>query len=132
MNRHFCILQLIAVFVIANSAVLADVIVLKSGQRIEGDVLKVQKDTVFVDVGVDVIRIPVDQILERISLEPVKEDAAKTEAGVFMSSDLPERTVKELVSGAVLVEHHPRQGFAWPLLPVGPSSGSPGHVSRGL
>ena len=109
MNRQFCILQLIAVCVIANSTVFADVIVLKSGQRIEGDVLKVQKETVFVDVGVDVIRIPVDQIQERISQEPVKEDAAKTEAGVFMSADLPERTVKELVSkfgeGVVLIEN---------------------------
>ena len=109
MNRQFCILQLFAVCVIANSTVFADVIVLKSGQRIEGDVLKVQKDTVFVDVGVDVIRIPVDQIQERISLEPVKVEAARTEAGVFMSADLPERTVKELVSkfgeGVVLIEN---------------------------
>ena len=94
---------------IANSTVFADVIVLKSGQRIEGDVLKVQKDTLFVDVGVDVIRIPVDQIQERISQEPVKVDTARTEAGVFMSADLPERTVKELVSkfgeGVVLIEN---------------------------
>jgi len=41
-----------------------------------------------VDVGVDVIRIPVDQIQERISREPVKEDAATTEAGVFLDSRL--------------------------------------------
>ncbi len=105
------VVLLIALTVLAclRSVVVADVIVLKSGQRIEGDVLKVQKETVFVDVGVDVIRIPVDQIQERISQEPVKEDAAKTEAGVFMSADLPERTVKELVSkfgeGVVLIEN---------------------------
>ncbi|MFO0979493.1 MAG: trypsin-like peptidase domain-containing protein [Planctomycetaceae bacterium] len=85
-----------------------DVIVMKSGQRIEGEVLKVQKDTLFVDVGVDVVRIPVDQIQERISSEPAKPEAAKSEAGIFMSGDLPERTVKELVSkfgeGVVLIE----------------------------
>ena len=52
----------------------ADIIVMKSGQRIEGEVLKVQKDTVFVDVGVDVIRIPVTQIQERISQEPAKTE----------------------------------------------------------
>ena len=61
------------------------------------------------DVGVDVIRIPVDQIQERISREPVKEDAATTEAGVFLTADLPERTVKELVGkfgeGVVLIEN---------------------------
>jgi serine protease Do len=86
----------------------ADVIVLKSGQRIEGEVLKVQQDAVFVDVGVDVIRVPVDQIAERTSKEPVKEDAAQVEDGIFQTADLPERTVKELVDlfgeGVVLIE----------------------------
>lgn len=86
----------------------ADTIVLKSGQRIEGDVLKVQKDTIFLDVGVDVIRIPVDQIAERTSDDPVAEEKGKLTDGVFQTSDLPERTVKELVTrfgeGVVLVQ----------------------------
>lgn len=86
----------------------ADIIVMKSGQRVEGEVLKVQKDTVFVDVGVDVIRIPVAQIQERITQEPAKEVAKTTDSGVFMTADLPERTVKELVTkfgeGVVLIE----------------------------
>ncbi|MEJ7591009.1 MAG: trypsin-like peptidase domain-containing protein [Planctomycetaceae bacterium] len=86
----------------------ADIIVMKSGQRVEGEVLKVQKDTVFVDVGVDVIRIPVSQIQERITQEPAKEEVKTIDSGVFMTADLPERTVKELVSkfgeGVVLIE----------------------------
>ncbi len=86
----------------------ADIIVMKSGQRVEGEVLKVQKDTVFVDVGVDVIRIPVSQIQERISQEPAKEEVKTSDSGVFMTAELPERTVKELVSkfgeGVVLIE----------------------------
>ncbi len=86
----------------------ADIIVMKSGQRVEGQVLKVQKDTVFVDVGVDVIRIPVAQIQERINQEPAKEVVKSTDSGVFMTADLPERTVKELVTkfgeGVVLIE----------------------------
>jgi len=91
----------------AVSAV-GDVIVLKSGQRVEGEVLKVQKDTLFVDVGVDVIRIPVDQIQERTGSEA--PDPAKTAPveSLYLSTDLPERTVKELVStfgeGVVLIE----------------------------
>ena len=92
-----------------NSSAVADVIVMKSGQRIEGEVLKVQKDTVFVDVGVDVIRVPVDQIQERISAEPARDEAPKKEDGAFMSADLPERTVKELVGkfgeGVVLIQN---------------------------
>ncbi len=88
---------------------LGDVIVMKSGQRIEGEVLKVQKDVVFVDVGVDVVKVPVDQIQERISKEPVKEDVQAAADGIFMSADLPERTVKELVDkygeGVVLIQN---------------------------
>jgi len=85
-----------------------DVIVLKSGQRVEGEVLKVQKDTLFVDVGVDVIRIPVDQIQERtVAAAPDPDKAAPVES-LYLSTDLPERAVKELVStfgeGVVLIE----------------------------
>lgn len=102
----FSVLLLLA---LSKPILLADVIVMKSGQRVEGEVLKVQKDTLFVDVGVDVIRIPVDQIQERISQEPVKEEPTKTENGIFLTADLPERTVKELVGkfgeGVVLIQN---------------------------
>ncbi len=86
----------------------ADTIVLKSGQRIDGDVLKVRPDTLFVDVGVDVIRIPVDQIAERVTKEPVTAATPMAADGVFTTADLPERTVKELVTlfgeGVVLIQ----------------------------
>ncbi|HQZ64453.1 MAG TPA: trypsin-like peptidase domain-containing protein [Planctomycetaceae bacterium] len=107
---RFQLLALTAAFTVLSNAPIsgADIIVMKSGQRIEGEVLKVQRDTVFVDIGVDVIRVPVSQIQERISQEPAKEESGISDAGVFMSADLPERTVKELVSkfgeGVVLIE----------------------------
>jgi serine protease Do len=86
----------------------ADVIVLRSGQRIEGEVLKVSRDSILVDIGVDIIKVPVDQILERTTSEPAKPAAKETEGAVFQTADLPERTVKELVStfgeGVVLIE----------------------------
>ncbi len=89
-------------------AALADVIVLKSGQRVEGEVLKVQKDTLFVDVGVDVIRIPVDQIQERKGAESAEATTAAMVDSLYLSTELPERTVKELVAtygeGVVLIE----------------------------
>ena len=92
-----------------NPVAPADIIVMKSGQRIEGEVLKVQKDAVFVDIGVDVIRVPVDQIQERVTQDPKEEDPKKSENGVFLSADLPERTVKELVGkfgeGVVLIQN---------------------------
>ena len=85
-----------------------DVILLRSGQRIEGEVLKVSKDSLFVDIGVDVVRVPVDQIQERITAEPAKPATATTEDQIFQTAELPERTVKELVStfgeGVVLIQ----------------------------
>ncbi|MCA9085831.1 MAG: trypsin-like peptidase domain-containing protein [Planctomycetaceae bacterium] len=88
----------------------ADVIVLKSGQKIEGQVLKSQPDAVFVDVGVDVIRIPLDRIAERTSEDPMPmPTATHTDAGLLKSARLPVRTVKELVSqfaeGVVLIQN---------------------------
>ncbi|HRA87427.1 MAG TPA: trypsin-like peptidase domain-containing protein [Planctomycetaceae bacterium] len=107
---RFQLLALTAAFAVLSNAPIsrADIIVMKSGQRIEGEVLKVQRDTIFVNIGVNVIRVPVSQIQERISQEPAKEESGISDAGVFMSADLPERTVKELVSkfgeGVVLIE----------------------------
>ncbi len=86
----------------------ADTIVLKTGQRVEGEVLKVHKEALFVDIGVDVIRIPTDQIAERITGEKEKEDTSRMSDGVFLSGSLPERTVKELVlqfgEGVLLIQ----------------------------
>jgi serine protease Do len=94
--------------VVFSPALSADTILLKSGQKIEGEVLKVQKDNLFVDIGIDVIRIPVDQISERIGQAPVAEEKGRAADGVFMTSSLPERTVKELVTqygeGVVLIQ----------------------------
>jgi len=104
-------------FVIASSIMLAscnvsqaDTIVLKSGQRIEGQVLKVQPEALFVDIGVDVIRIPLDKISERIEDEPTPDtpDETSTEAGLLRTASLPIRSVKQLVSrfaeGVVLIQ----------------------------
>ncbi len=97
----------IAVIILSSSALPADVIVLKSGQRLEGDVLKVQPDRIYLDVGVDIIRIPVDQIEERQETAPVTETKSDSEA-LFLTGDLPVRTVKELVrefgEGVVLIQ----------------------------
>ncbi|MCH2201918.1 MAG: trypsin-like peptidase domain-containing protein [Fuerstiella sp.] len=75
-----------------------DAIVLKSGQKIVGQVLKVQPDTLFVDIGIDVIRIPVDQIesREQDKAEVVKPVAVK-EKGIFQTEELSERSVKDNV-----------------------------------
>ena len=43
----------------------ADVITLKSGQKIEAPVLKETDKALFLDVGVDVLRVPIERIASR-------------------------------------------------------------------
>ncbi len=87
----------------------ADTIILKSGQKIVGQVLKTQQDTLFVDIGVDVVKIPVERIAERIEDNPTTDTEKSTaDSGLLRTAKLPTRTVKELVSrfaeGVVLVQ----------------------------
>ena len=87
----------------------ADTIVLKSGQKIVGQVLKVQPDALLVDIGVDVVRIPVDRIEERIEDKPSEKAEETVDSGLLRMARLPTRTVKELVSrfaeGVVLIQN---------------------------
>lgn len=92
--------------------VMADTIVLKSGQKIEGQVLKVQQDVIFVDIGIDVIKVPVDSIEKRTqddTTEETPEEATTTSAGLLKMAELPVKTVKELVKryaeGVVLIQN---------------------------
>ncbi|MFY9254354.1 MAG: trypsin-like peptidase domain-containing protein [Fuerstiella sp.] len=98
-----------SLFGIQTQYVSADTIILKSGQKIEGQVLKTQQDTLFVDIGVDVVKIPVDRIAERIEDTPGKDvEKVKQDSGLLRTAKLPIRTVKELVTrfaeGVVLVQ----------------------------
>ena len=56
-----------------TNASAADVIELKTGQKLEGDVLKETGGEIVVDLGVDIVRIPVTQIKSRHA----REDAVK-------------------------------------------------------
>ena len=92
----------------------ADVIQLKSGQKVQGEILKETEQEVYVDIGVDVVRIPVERILARekgdgtepASGEPVATDGMGDD--VFRTANLPIKSVKDLAEeygeGVVLVE----------------------------
>ena len=88
----------------------ADVIELKTGQKIEGEVLKVQADALYVDVGVDIVRIPVDRIKSRSDgkTKPTTEQFRTTANDIYRSANLPTRTIRELAAefgeGVVLVQ----------------------------
>lgn len=93
----------------ATASATADTIVLKSGQKIIGQVLKVQPDSLLVDIGVDVVRVPVDRIAERIEDKPSEKAEETVDSGLLRMAKLPTRTVKELVSrfaeGVVLIQN---------------------------
>ena len=87
----------------------ADTIELKSGQKIEGGVLKETTDAIFVDVGVDVIRIPVTQIKSRVKPEGDAPKPENVESNrLYSTADLPVQSVNDLAQqfgeGVVLVQ----------------------------
>src|SRR5262249_36200830 len=88
-----------------------DVIELKTGQKVEGEVLKDSGGEDVVDLGVDIVGIPGSQIKSRQAKgEAAGDDAeAKSEKHeIYNTADLPVRTIKELTlkfgEGVVLVQ----------------------------
>ncbi len=90
----------------------AEEILLKSGQRLEGDILKETTQELYLDVGVDVIRIPVDRIASRQAASDPKDASDGSEIvrkeGVYATADLPVRSIRDLAEkfgeGVVLVQ----------------------------
>lgn len=90
----------------------ADTIQLKSGHKVQGEILKETEQEVYIDIGVDVVRIPVDRILSREAGDGAAADAKGTTDGgsdeVFRTANLPFKSVKELAEeygeGVVMVE----------------------------
>ena len=74
-----------------------DVITLKSGQKIEAPVLKETDTAVFLDVGVDVLRVPIERIASRAK-NAAKAAVAKariTKNRVYATGRMPTKPSKE-------------------------------------
>src|SRR5262245_50431985 len=88
----------------------ADVIELKGGQKIEGEVLKESPGELIVDLGVDIVRVPTSEIKSRQGKEgtAVGADAKGDKHDIYSTADLPVRNIKELTmkfgEGVVLVQ----------------------------
>lgn len=88
----------------------ADVIELKSGQKIDGEVLKEAGGEIVIDIGVAIVRVPVASIKSRESAGKGNSPEVKASSDEFYvtTPDLPVRTVKELSQkfgeGVVLVQ----------------------------
>ena len=104
-------LPLCLLTVLLTSSVFADVIELNTGQRLEGEVLKEATDAIYVDVGVDVIKIPRERIRSRETIttsESNSKPAAENPNSLYLTAKLPTKSVKELTAdfgeGVVLVQ----------------------------
>lgn len=97
---------LAAALLLACGTSRGDTIELKTGQRIEGEVLKERPEEIVVDIGVDIIRIPTAQIKARETKGPAARAVEQHE--LYATADLPERSIKELSErfgeGVVLVQ----------------------------
>lgn len=87
----------------------ADKIVLKSGHKIEGDVLKEKNGILFIDIGVEIVRVPLDRIETRTASG--EKNPSKTEVkqeSIYRTANLQEKSVQELAEkfgeGVVLIQ----------------------------
>jgi serine protease Do len=96
-----------------------ELIELKTGQMIRGEVLKEKPDAIYVDIGVTVVAVPRDQIAQRSAADKSKPPGktssnglgtatGSAEGGLFQTADLQPGAIKDLVErfaeGVVLVQ----------------------------
>lgn len=111
MMKHVSLFGVAALLFLTNTAASDELIELKSGQALRGEVLKERPHEILVDIGVDVVRVPRDQVAGRRSEGADQGDAddepAVRKQGVFRTADLPVSNVKDLAAqfgeGVVLV-----------------------------
>ncbi len=97
-----------AVVTLAAAGASADVLELRGGQSVTGEVLKEDGDALYVDLGVDVVRIPKDRVLSRKAESETAAGRDVTNRGVYKTADLPGGSVKQLSDrygeGVVLIQ----------------------------
>ncbi|MCA9018208.1 MAG: trypsin-like peptidase domain-containing protein, partial [Planctomycetaceae bacterium] len=77
----------------------ADWIELVSGHKIQGDVLKESNNHLLVDIGVEVLRIPLEQVRSRTKVEKLPDGKAavtKSKDKIYSVAELPVKSIKEL------------------------------------
>lgn len=109
--KNFCLLTVVAVLscLFLDASAKAEVFELKTGHKLEGDVLKQQGDVLLVDIGVDVVKVPLSQIKSRrASQESANTPTHEKKHQLYRTAQLPRRSVKELTEkfgeGVVLVQ----------------------------
>lgn len=94
-----------------------ETIELRTGHSVRGEVLREKPDALYVDIGVDVIRLPREDVARRVKAEEAGKTGAPSgggnggvtgEGAIYSAADLKLASVKELVArfgeGVVLVQ----------------------------
>ncbi len=109
--KNFCLLTVVAIVssLLSSAPASAEVFELKTGHKLEGDVLKQQGDVLLVDIGVDVVKVPLSQIKSRrASQESANTPVHVKKHQLYRTAQLPRRSVKELTEkfgeGVVLIQ----------------------------
>lgn len=94
---------------VCASTARGDVIELKGGQKMEGAVLKEEAEALYLDLGIEIIRVPIAQIKSRAkSSEAAPEAPQQAGDQPFLTARLPVRSIKDLAmsfgEGVVLVQ----------------------------
>lgn len=100
-NRYsFGVMLCLLVSVLGSTnLVRADWIELVSGHKIQGEVLKQSNTHLLVDIGIEVLRIPIDQIRSRTKSEQAptgKTPVSKSKDKIYSIAELPVKSIKEL------------------------------------
>lgn len=98
-----------AVLILSSATTNADLIELKTGHKIEGDVLQQQGDTLFVSIGIDVVKVPLNQIKSRVAANDTAVAPGQIHKHqLYRTAQLPRRSIKDLTErfgeGVVLVQ----------------------------
>lgn len=72
----------------------AETLELGANRSVTGRILKETADAVFVDLGFDVLRVPLASIVRRVSLEAATQGEV-TDEGVFFTAVRPEKSIQE-------------------------------------
>jgi serine protease Do len=107
--RRIPLLAVLVIELLGRTSLHAEIVELKSGHKIEGDVLKQQADILYVDIGIDVIKVPMNQIKSRMATnESGSATPVVQKHQLYRTAQLPRRSIKELTEkfgeGVVLVQ----------------------------
>jgi serine protease Do len=87
-----------------------EILELKSGHTLEGEIIKERADELIIDVGVDILRVPLERIARRRAAGASNAPDQKREHnnGFYTTAELPRSTVRALAArfgeGVVLVK----------------------------